>query len=49
MDALPPHESFGVPAGVKIDKVSFYMVNADKSIEVKMPDGEEFSFPENDK
>lgn len=44
-----PHEFFGVPAGVKIDKVSFYMVNADKSIEVKMPDGEEFSFPENDK
>ena len=35
--------------GVKIDKVSFYMVNADKSIEVKMPDGEEFSFAENDK
>ena len=46
---LYPHEFFGVPADVKIDKVSFYMVNADKSIEVKMPDGEEFSFAENDK
>lgn len=46
---LYPHEFFGIPAGVKIDRVSFYMVNADKSIEVKMPDGEEFTFPENDK
>lgn len=44
-----PHEFFGIPAGVKIDAVSFYMVNADKSIEVKMPDGGEFSFAENDK
>lgn len=44
-----PHEFFGIPSGVKIDAVSFYMVNADKSIEVKMPDGGEFSFAENDK
>lgn len=46
---LYPHEFFGIPAGVKIDQVRFYLVNADKSIEVKMPDGEEFTFPENDK
>lgn len=44
-----PHEFFGIPAGVKIENVSFYMVNEDKSIEVKMPNGEEFSFPENNK
>lgn len=44
-----PHEFFGIPADQKIDNVSFYMVNEDKSIEVKMPDGGEFSFPENNK
>lgn len=44
-----PHEFFGIPAGVKIERVSFYMVNGDKSIEVKMPDGNEFSFSENNR
>lgn len=44
-----PHEFFGIPAEKRIENVSFYMVNEDKSIEVKMPDGEEFSFPENNK
>ncbi|WP_265440000.1 DUF4961 domain-containing protein, partial [Klebsiella pneumoniae] len=44
-----PHEFFGIPAGTKIDKVSFYMVNADKSIEVKLPDGSEFTFAEKNK
>lgn len=44
-----PHEFFGIPADRKIEKVSFYLVDEDKSIEVKMPDGGEFSFSENDK
>lgn len=46
---LYPHEFFAVPQGVKIGEVSFFLSNADRSIEVKMPDGEEFTFPENDK
>ena len=44
-----PHEFFGIPAEKRIENVSFYMASEDKSIEVKMPDGEEFSFPENNK
>lgn len=45
-----PHEFFGIPAGKKIEKISFYMVNADKSIVVKIPGSdEEFMLPENNK
>ncbi len=44
-----PHEFFGIPAGKTIEKISFWMVNEDKSIVVKLPDGNEFSFAENNK
>lgn len=42
-----PHEYFAIPAETKIEKIEFYLVNKDKSIEVKLPDGGEFLFLEN--
>ena len=43
-----PHEFFGIPAGTEIEKITFYFVNKDKSIEVKNPStGEPFTADEN--
>lgn len=42
-----PHEYFAIPAGTKIEKIEFYLVNKDKSIEVLLPNGDEFLFLEN--
>lgn len=44
-----PHEFFNIPAGTKIEKIAFYMVNADKTVVVKLPDGTDFSIGEHDK
>lgn len=44
-----PHEFFGIPAGNKIDKITFYISNKDKSVVVKNPDGSEFSLEEKNK
>ncbi len=42
-----PNEFFGLPSSVKIENIDFYMVNQDKSITVRMPDGSDFTLPEN--
>lgn len=44
-----PHEFFGIPAGERIESVCFRIVNGDGSVEVRMPDGSEFTFSENDR
>lgn len=39
-----PHEFFGIPAGTEIEKITFWFVNKDKSVEVKNPStGEPFT------
>ena len=44
-----PHEYFNIPASEKITKIEFYMVNADKSVVVKLPSGENLVIPEKNK
>lgn len=43
-----PHEYYGIPADKKIERITFYVTNKDKSITVKNPDGSEFELAEND-
>ena len=41
-----PHEYFSIPTDVKIDNISYYITDRDKSIEVRLPNGNDFVITE---